>query len=415
MCRALGCLLGAAVLAAVMTAGGGVVHAQDERIQIAQRENPISSFFRSIFGGPQRQGAPAGHGPSRRVDQLPQQQQQPSRSAPQGQQRSQRAAPATPAVVEKDPDAYRVVVFGDFFASGLRSGLEDAFAQSSSVVVDGQSNASSGLVRVDFYDWPAAMRAYLDDPETDIDVAVIMIGGNDRQPLREAGSEHAPRSERWRELYAQRIDEVIRLFHEARVPVYWVGLPPVESARLSQDYAFFNDLYRERAYRAGADFVDIWNSFVDEDGNYDSHGPDIIGEHRQLRREDGLHFTAAGDRKLAHFVARDIRRNIDRDGDLTAALPRGPIGPQPYMPGEEEQESGIGQVVSLTGAPSEVLGLAGGIDPTPEPPDDSAYFRTMVLGESPEPMPGRADDFSWTPEPEAAVPVQEFRAPPAGG
>lgn len=412
MFRAGGCLLGVLVIALTFAVAGTPGHAQSEQVQLAQRENPISSFFRSIFrGGQQRRGPPPAGAPSR-VDQLPQQGVR--SSAPQQQpQQQRRAAPAEPAVVAKDPDASRVVVFGDFFASGLRSGLDEAFAQSSSIAVDGESNASSGLVRDDFYDWPAAMRAYIEDPDRDIDVAVVMIGGNDRQPLREGGAEHAPRSERWRELYIARVDEVMRLFHEARVPIYWVGLPPVESSRLSQDYAFFNDIYRERVYRAGAEFVDIWNSFVDEDGNYASHGPDIIGEHRQLRRDDGLYFTSAGNRKLAHFVARDIRRNLERDGDFMAALPRGPVGPQPFMPGEEEAESGVGQVVSLTGAPSEVIGLAGGVEPTPEPPDDSAYYRIMVLGESPEPVPGRADDFSWTEEAVSGAPARELRAVPA--
>lgn len=414
MVRTIGSILAVLVVAVSLSATGSAAQAEEERLQLAQRDNPISSFFRSIFGPRQRGGPPPSQAPSAGRQQAPQQQRQRQRSAPAQQQQQRSAQPAEPAAAEKDPDAHRVVVFGDFFASGLRSGLEESFIESSSVAIDGESNASSGLVRDDFYNWPAVMRAYVDDPERPIDVAVIMIGGNDRQPLYSAGTEHPPRSEGWRELYTARIDEVIGIFHDARIPVYWVGLPPVQSNRLSQDYSFFNDLYRERVLRAGAEFVDIWNSFLDEDGNYAAHGPDVIGENRQLRRDDGLHFTGAGNRKLAHFVARDLRRNLERDGDLTATLPAGPLGPQPYLPGEEEQESGIGQVVSLTGAPASVLGLAGGIEPTPDPPDESAYFRVMVLGESPESVPGRADDFSW-PVGNDTQSGPDMRATPAGG
>lgn len=393
-----------AAIAVVLAVGHpqGPAQAQDEPIVVAQRENPISTLFRQLFRPLQpRRPPPAQVAPSQRqpaAQPQRQRQRQPRAAAPAAQ-------PQRPAAVEKDPDARQVVVFGDFFASGLGRGLEDAFIETSSVAVSSRTNASSGLVRDDHFDWPAAIRRFLDDPDRRIDVAVIMIGGNDHQPLRAERQEHAPRSDGWRELYTARVDQMIQLFHEQGIPVFWVGLPPVQSQRLNQGYALFNDIYRERAHRAGAGFVDVWNGFVDEDGNFAMHGPDLSGERRRLRNDDGLTFTAAGNRKLAHFVARDIRRDIGTDGEFVAALPAGPAGPQPFAPAEEEQETGIGEIMTLTGAPPQAMGLAGGPDPTPEPPDDSAYYRTIILGETPEPQPGRADDFSWPREPEGASPA----------
>lgn len=393
------CLSGAIAVAAILTfadAPSALAQGQPaEHTQLAQRDNPISSFFRSIFGG-QQQRRPPEQAPQQRQRQAPQQQ---GRTAPRQQapsaQPARQATPEPEPAVEKAEDARQVAVFGDFFASGLEAGLVAEFADDRDIVVTGQSNASSGLVRDDFFDWPAAIEGFLEDEDNEVDFAVVMVGGNDRQPLSEAGQTHQARSDRWRELYTQRIDALYTILAEARVPVYWVGLPPVESSRLSQDYAFFNDLYRERAYRAGASYIDIWNSFLGEDGAYAAHGPDVVGEQRQLRRGDGLRFTAAGNRKLAHFVAREIRRDIGSDGEVTADLPRGLIGPRPYQPSEEEEETGVGRVVSLTGTPANALGLAGGPEPPPDPPDDSAYFRNILLGESPDPKPGRSDDFSW--------------------
>jgi hypothetical protein len=48
-------------------------------------------------------------------------------------------------------------------------------------------------------------------------------------------------------------------------------------------------------------FVDVWDGFVDEDGRYAQSGPDYEGQIRRLRSGDGVHFTEAGTRKLAHL------------------------------------------------------------------------------------------------------------------
>ena len=37
-------------------------------------------------------------------------------------------------------------------------------------------------------------------------------------------------------------------------------------------------------------------------------GPDFEGQTRRLRTSDGVHFTKAGARKLAHYLEREIRR-----------------------------------------------------------------------------------------------------------
>mgnify|MGYP000430475309 CR=1 FL=1 len=382
-----------------------------------QKKDPISSFFSKLFGGITRKSQP-----SRKS--VPTSRSSSSSGTSRGLAPANRKT-VTPA--KKAEDAKRVVVFGDFFAAGLETGLTEAFLESSAVIVEGMNSASSGLVRDDHYNWPAAMAGRLLDAEKPVDIAVVMIGANDRQALNDEAGEHALRSERWRELYSERIDQIIETFTDKDVPLYLVSLPPVASGKMSQDYAYFNDIYRERAYRYGVEFVDLWNSFVDEAGNYTASGPDVNGEHRQLRAEDGLHFTSAGNRKLAHFVAREIRRDFGREGGLFLALPHGPTGPQPFMPSDEQIRSGVGEVIPLTGTQGgSGTTLAGGPEPTPEAPRDSSYFQVILEGEVPDTEPGRADDFSWPrkstslpsvtpPKPQAPEPdPATVPAPPAG-
>ena len=54
----------------------------------------------------------------------------------------------------------------------------------------------------------------------------------------------------------------------------------------------------------------VWDGFVDESGRFNLQGPDFEGQIRRLRASDGVHFTKAGARKLAHYVEREIRRVI---------------------------------------------------------------------------------------------------------
>ncbi len=71
-----------------------------------------------------------------------------------------------------------------------------------------------------------------------------------------------------------------------------------------------NDIYRERAYLNGVRYIDAYASFIDELGGYSDYGPDVTGKIRRLRDTDGVHFTDAGYRKLAHFVDRELRRDL---------------------------------------------------------------------------------------------------------
>jgi uncharacterized protein len=71
-----------------------------------------------------------------------------------------------------------------------------------------------------------------------------------------------------------------------------------------------NDVIRERAYLNGYKYVDAYQGFTDENGAYSAYGPDLEGAIRLLRLRDGTNFTDAGNRKLAHFVEKELRPDL---------------------------------------------------------------------------------------------------------
>src|SRR5262249_17647648 len=161
------------------------------------------------------------------------------------------------------------------------------------------------------------------------------------------------RTDAWSEAYIRRIDDTIAALKTAGVPIFWVGLPPLRAGRAAADMPFLNDLYRSRADKAGIVYVDIWDGFVDEDGRFAQSGLDFEGQTRRLRAGDGVHFTQAGARKLAHFVEREIDRWLSAHA-ATAAFPVEESATVPEVAAGAAEKAGAkarplsGPTVSLT-------------------------------------------------------------------
>jgi hypothetical protein len=174
------------------------------------------------------------------------------------------------------------------------------------------------------------------------------------------------------------------------VPVLWVGLPALRGTKSTADMAYLDELYRERAEKAGIVYVDIWDGFVDDQGRYAVEGPDFEGQTRRLRTGDGVHFTKAGAVKLASYVDLELRR-VMLNHVLPVALP-GPEEKSPVKPGAPRPD--VGPVLPLTTSSSDAGGLLGaGGNPPPAP--DPVAAKVLSRGDPIPPAAGRADDFSW--------------------
>jgi hypothetical protein len=351
-----------------------------------------------------------------------------------------------PRKVETPPTS-TVVVMGDSMADWLAYGLEDAFTDTPEIGILRKHRTYSGLIRYDArsdQDWPRVARDILAAEKPG--AVVMMLGLNDRQAIRErapvrgAAPPSAPspdqqtqdpdnpelqimapepsrpgnfefRSERWNELYNKRIDDMIAALKSKGVPVIWVGLPPVRGPKSMADTSYLNDLYRARAEKAGIIYVDVWDGFVDESGKFAPQGPDVEGQIRRLRTGDGVHFTKAGARKLAHYVEREIRR-VMSTRPVPVALPSDEPAQAPsatLRPGIPATRPLAGAVVPLTAnasapASDELLGGGGARLTTADP----VAARVLVKGEPIAPPKGRADEFIWPPR---ASPVAVQSAP----
>ena len=368
------------------------------------------------------------------------------------------------------PPTTNVVVVGDSLADWLGYGLDELYADQPEIGVERKIRATSGLVRYDAkneaLEWPAAIKDALANEKPD--AIVVMLGLNDRVPLRDknppapnakrgepaqSANQAAPNAKRgseppptasqaanqtpaqppqdkaepvdseappqatqgdtqrpapggsyefhtdpWAALYAKRIDDMIAALKSKGVPIVWVGLPSIRGTKSTSDLSYLDELYRERAEKAGIAYVDIWDGFVDEQGRFAVQGPDFEGQIRRLRSADGVHFTKAGAVKLASYVDHELRRVMSTHV-APVALPAPEAAPKSGTAGARPD---VGPVLPLSTKETDSGDLAGAGGRSNQAPSDPTAVKVLNRGD-PLPAPaGRADDFSW-PRPSASA------------
>lgn len=206
-------------------------------------------------------------------------------------------------------DTYRLQVYGDSLAEGLMLGLNEAFGGDRRLQVQRGRSQIAGIFRNEFDDDLRSIEVSLS--RTQVHIAVVMVGLYDRFAWRPQGMRRSNTgADEWKAEYGRRVDRLMKLFKSKAAALYWVGLPIMRRAEASDDAQMVNEIVRERALVNGQKFIDTFTQFSGENGGYSAYGPELDGRIRLLREGDGAHFTPAGYRKLAHFVEREIRRDL---------------------------------------------------------------------------------------------------------
>lgn len=355
----------------------------EERFEIAQQQKR-RTLFDVLFGDEPRQQTPP-----------PAQQTKPRRAAPVA------ALPPPKPTVEKSATATRLAVFGDSLAVDLSKALERFYAEDPNLVVINQGVGSSGLVRDDYFDWNNAVREAID--KDSFDLAVVIIGINDRQEISINGQAYRSLTPEWSTAYQARVNSFLGQLRTARKPVIWVGLPPMAKSDYSNAMSQINAIFKMAAFSGGVEFLDIFERFLGEDGKYSSYGPDVSGQNALMRKDDGIHFSAAGADKLAFYISQSIR-NFYRGGTVTVALVDPLAGTDaaamlrpPYQgQGQTRLLEVAGAIVPISRAPQRATDL---LLATPQPAAQNSFSLEQLIA---API-GRVDAFGVGIDPSADV------------
>lgn len=230
--------------------------------------------------------------------------------------------PVVPAAIAPR-ERYNVVVLGDSLGDGLWAGLYHVLRKDKRFNVIKKSRVATGFSRHDYFDWNAAVRDIAG--ETRIDIAVVVMGTNDRQPIMQDGVRHALFDAGWRDIYERRVNDFTATLKATGAAIYWIELPVMRSPRFGGDMERFNEIFEARARANAVAYVSMDGVATGADGGYTAYGPDRFGSTKLLRADDGIHFTMAGYELLGERVANALLADIEGGGAPVALVSTEPV------------------------------------------------------------------------------------------
>lgn len=205
----------------------------------------------------------------------------------------------------------RIGVFGDSMADGLWAGLYRE--------INGQANLyqfskqATGLTNYEYFD--TFEEAKKNIGQKPIDIAIIVVGTNDQMGISGRGKLTPFGSPNWDKAYAARVNELISLFIEKQIAVYWVGLPIMRDEKPQNSARQLGLIFAQSAAANKTSFIDTAKSTAGSDGKY-SQRLQLPNESiaRNLRAPDGIHFKMDGYRLMALPVIKAINRDLTVSG-----------------------------------------------------------------------------------------------------
>jgi hypothetical protein len=219
-------------------------------------------------------------------------------------------------------DPVRVWVGGDSMAGELGWSVGPGLEKTRVFEPTLYYKESSGICRWDFFDWGKHMRTVMRTAKPD--AVVMMIGTNDTQSVWDHGTWIAYGTAEWKTAYEKRVSDMMQtMLGGGARRVYWVGMPMMQESWRNSRMKLINQMIQNAAAEhPGAEYVDAWGLFVDANGDYAA----------DWRLADGVHFTVAGQQRLAKAVLKDIEKDwlpegLPSPGPSPASSSSASVGP----------------------------------------------------------------------------------------
>jgi hypothetical protein len=196
-----------------------------------------------------------------------------------------------------------IAVFGDSMSDGLWGGLFRAWHTNPSINVLRRGKNGTGLGHSAKYDWLKGTQTIIAEDKPDI--AVITLGLNDRVSLvlEEQHQSVLFGTETWKKTYGERVEALMTQLRQANIPTLWIGPPVMRDADANRDAKMLATIFVERAAKTGVTYQPLWD-IAGSGEDYNAFSKDKSGRDRQIRADDGTHFTPLGYDLLAeHLIA----------------------------------------------------------------------------------------------------------------
>lgn len=192
----------------------------------------------------------------------------------------------------------RVLFIGDSLMQGVAPHAAAALKkQLPGIFTLDLSKQSTGLAYPGFYDWPAtAARAIT---QHRINTLVVFMGANDFYDMPVSGKKYVVGTPQWQTAYTQVVFSMIAFAQAQKVRVVWMEMPPMDKPILRERVPALNAAFLNAVTAQKARWVPSQDLLSDAGGAYKKFIPNAQGAAIQMRLDDGVHFTVAGQKRLA--------------------------------------------------------------------------------------------------------------------
>ncbi|MGN6694090.1 MAG: SGNH/GDSL hydrolase family protein, partial [Aquihabitans sp.] len=199
----------------------------------------------------------------------------------------------------------KVLVAGDSLVGWIAPALEQELPADDPVEVIDDWKGSTGLVRTDYFDWPAKLTA--DMTQHDPDVVVLGFGGNDTQGITlDDGTVLQLGTPEWATEYQRRIGEVLDIIEKPGRTVYWIGMPLTRSDAIEELRPVLTEAVEDEfAGRPWAHFVDTRDALA-PDGTFVSQLPGDDGQLVTTMAPDDIHPSLDGGVRIVRVLLPEI-------------------------------------------------------------------------------------------------------------
>jgi len=217
--------------------------------------------------------------------------------------------------------SYRILIIGDSFMAiggGVGNPLERDLLNYKDLDVYRCGRVSSGLSRPDYFNWNLKVQELISQYSPNI--AIVMFGSNDAQAITTPKGKvvvgyGSVGTEKWNKEYAKRVRNLLNLFKENNITVFWIGLPMMKKKDFSKKIENINSIYKKEIEKYdNAYFIPTWHLLTDKQGNYTAYLPDKNGKMRLARASDGVHLTYFA----GNLVAKEVISKMEEVFKLEA-------------------------------------------------------------------------------------------------
>jgi hypothetical protein len=195
-----------------------------------------------------------------------------------------------------------VLFVGDSLMQGIAPRVQTSLFKQYAIRSINLSKQSTGLAYPDFFNWPERIKETFQETPG-IRLMIVFLGPNDPWNFpRLKGKPYLKfKSEDWESVYRARIREVIAIARENGTRVFWLEVPCMRKKELGTSMAYLNRLFSEEVEKNGEFFLPTGKILGCEQGQFSSF-MNANGKKKKSRIDDGVHFTIAGQKRIADEI-----------------------------------------------------------------------------------------------------------------